>query len=238
LSISELDYQAIKFVVKKFFPIFAQHKLTTMKTPILIILAISFIVSCESPQTEENGNEQQQEREQKQTKKAQTKVKDDDRVSGYFDLKLDGVSYKSTQLKDNYCDMTFFYKGEKSFVTIRFRDVETFDALLVNIYGDEDVIVNPSGTIEDFMFSQADTKVNIQLLPGDGKESMHSISMVEGSLNISKFAKGQIKATFEGKGGGPKDAVTKENLLPFSGTIELNTENVMEMGKDKNEGSD
>lgn len=207
-----------------------------MKTIIILILAISFFISCESPQSSETTKEQKQEqkKEQKQTKSSQTKMKDDGRVSGFFDLQVDGVSYKSTQLQDNYCDMTFLYKKEKSFVTIRFRDVETHDALLLTFYGDEDFILDPSGTIETFMFSSADTKSNVQFIPGDGKGSLSSITMVEGSLNVSKFSKGQIEATFKGKGGKPKDVVTKENLVPFEGKIQLNTKNVSEMGKEEN----
>ena len=208
-----------------------------MRTPILLLLAISFIISCESPQSSDSNREQKQEhkqnQEQEQTETAPAKVKDDDRVSGFFDLQVDGNSYKSTQLQDNYCDMTFLYKGEKSFVTIRFRDVETRNALLVTLYGDEDFIMDPSGTIEKFMFSNADTKANIQLVPGEGNGAMSGMTMVEGSLTVTKFSKGQIEATFNGKGGKAQDAVTKKNLVPLEGEIKLNTENVTEMGKEE-----
>ena len=161
-----------------------------MKTFIILILTISFFISCESPkQSETTGDqEQQQVREQEQTKKSRSKMKDDDRVSGFFDLQVDGVSHKSTQLQDNYCDMTFLYKGEKSFVTMRFKDVETDHALLLTFYGDEEFILDPSGTIETFMFSSADTKSNVQFVPGDGKGSLSSITMVEGSLDESSNA--------------------------------------------------
>mgnify|MGYP000641997038 CR=1 FL=1 len=207
-----------------------------MKTPFFLILAILFFVSCESSQSSNDPKEnmeEQQEQNKEEKKTSRKQVKDDDRVSGFFDLQVDGTSYKSTQLQDNYCDMTFYNNGEKSFVTIRFRDMETHNALIVSFYGDKDFILDPSGTIEDFMFSDADTKANIQLVPADGNSALSSITMVEGSFNISSFAKGQIEATFNGKGGKAQDAVTKKNLVPLEGEIKLNTENVTEMGKEE-----
>lgn len=205
-----------------------------MNKAFYLILSISLFFSCEnSPSSESTPEDKQVQTGEKETKPSRTRVEDDDRVSGYFDLKIDGKTYKSTQLQDNYCDMTFLYKGEESFVTIRFKDVESNDALLLTFYGDKEFMLDPSGTIESFMYSDAGNKANLQFLPGDGNGSIMSLTMVEGSITVSNFAKGKIEATFEGMGGKPKDVVTKKNLIPFKGEIVLETKNVSEMGKDK-----
>lgn len=205
-----------------------------MNKAFYLILSISLFFSCEnSPSSESTTEDKQEQTGEKETKPSRTRVEDDDRVSGYFDLKIDGKTYKSTQLQDNYCDMTFLYRGEESFVTIRFKDVESNDALLLTFYGDEEFMLDPSGTIESFMFSDDGNKANLQFLPGDGNGSIMSLTMVEGSITVSNFAKGKIEATFEGMGGKPKDVVTKKNLIPFKGKVVLETKNVSEMGKDK-----
>lgn len=210
-----------------------------MKTTALMILALLFVVSCESTQSSQANNDKEQEQKQqeksekKEKKTTRRKVKDDDRVSGYFELKIDGQTYKSTHLQDNYCDMTFLYKGDESFSSIRLKDDETYNTILLTFYGSEDFMLDPTGTIESFMFSDADNKVNLQFMPGDKNSKILSLTMVEGTFNVTNFSKGEIEASFEGKVGKPADVVTKENLLPIEGEIKLKTVHVKEMGKNK-----
>lgn len=200
-----------------------------MKRIFYFFLAAILFFSCGNPNSNEKP-ESNQEVEKTQTSSKKSTMPDDDRVSGSFEITVDGKAYKSTQLQDNYCDMTYNFKGEKSFVVARFKDVHSDDALLVAIYGDESFISNPDEKIEQFMFSKGQNKANIQFLPGDGKGAMTSYTMVEGSFTLSKFEEGQIIGSFAGSGGLPKDVVTKENLIPFTGEINLKTENVTKMG--------
>lgn len=200
-----------------------------MKNILYILLATFVFISCGNSNSNE-GVESNQKEETKEAPAKKSKTPDDDRVSGSFEVVVDGKSYQSTQLQDNYCDMTFNFKGGKSFVVVRLKDVHSDDILSLSIYGDESFISSPASNIANFMFSGEKNKAKIQFLPGDGKGSMTSITMVEGSLSISKFVEGQVKGSFEGSGGKPKDVVTKENLLSFSGKINLKTEHVTVMG--------
>lgn len=201
-----------------------------MKGTSTLFLVLILLFACGAPDT--NGS-MDSNPENKNVKKTASSIPDDDRVSGYFNLIVGDKTYKSSQLQDNYCDMTFNYNEEKSFVAIRFRDVESRDALLVSIYGDEEFISTPEGKIETFMFSgPAKRKVNIQFMPGDGKGSMNSTTIIEGSCMISKFGEGNIEASFEGSGALPKDVVTKQNLITFKGEIDLKTKNVTKLGLD------
>lgn len=79
-----------------------------MKTSTFLILSISILFSCKNSSSEQ-GNEgpKQNEKSEQQSKEQEKnptkhKVKDDDRVSGYFDIKIDGESYKSTQLSTRF----------------------------------------------------------------------------------------------------------------------------------------
>lgn len=209
-----------------------------MKKPILFTLALSLLFSCGNPETTESKESQEQQKVE-QTSEKETKEKsrptfeDDDRVSGFYDLTVNDKTYKSNQLWDDYCDMTYMYKAEKSMLSIRFKDADQNDALMIVFYGDEDFIKDPTGTIADFMFSDADNKVNIQFMPGDKESKIISLTMVEGSLEVTECSKGKFKATFKGKAAEPGDVVTKKNLFPMEGSVELTTTNVTEMGKDK-----
>jgi hypothetical protein len=199
-----------------------------MKTITYIFLSTFLIFSCSNSETDKSKESSP---DDKSSKTTTSQTPDDDRVSGFFTLVVGDKTYKSDQLQDNYCDMAFNYNEDKSFVSIRFRDVGTRDALLVALYGDESYISNPKGKIEHFMFSgPAERKANIQFLPGDGKGSMTSTSMVEGRFTITKFDDGVIAGSFEGLGALPKDVVTKQNLIPFEGEINLQTKNVTKYG--------
>ncbi|WP_235295763.1 hypothetical protein [Portibacter marinus] len=199
-----------------------------MKFILPLFLFASILVSCGNSETPKvNGSEVSEE----ENSENRTLPKNDDRVSGFFKVTVDGKDYNSEQLQDNYCDMSFNFAGEKSFVAIRFKDVKSKDALIFNIYGPEDFIADPAGTLNAFMFTPgAKQKINVQFLPGDSMGSMSSITMIEGEVNISQFSEGQIKATFNGKGAKPTDVVTKKNLVPIEGEIELKTTNITKIG--------
>ena len=200
-----------------------------MKNLLYLAIATFLFVSCGNSSSNESVEEPQV--EEKTESKTQTKMKDDDRVSGSFEVSVDGKTYKSSQLQDNYCDMNYYYKGEKSFVVARLKDVNTNDVLLVTIYGDESFVDNPDKTIENFMFSQETNKANLQFMAGNQQGSMNSTTMVNGSFSLSKFEEGHIVGSFEGKGGSAINAVTKKNLIPFSGEIDLKTQHVKKMGE-------
>gem|GEM_PF-3819275 len=205
----------------------------------LPLLIISLLISCESAPVDQNNEDQtpeektEQTSEKKEKEKSKPQFEDDDRVSGFYDLTVNDKSYKSEQLWDDYCDMTYMYKDQESMLSMRFKDADKNDALLIVFYGDEEFVKDPTGTLQDFMFSGADNRVNIQLIPGD-KESKHmSLTMVEGSIEVTECSKGKFEATFKGKGAEPGDVVTKKNLFPMEGSVELTTTNVTELGKDK-----
>ena len=200
-----------------------------MKYLLYLTLSLGLLMSCGNSDSKDNSSTDNDEKVKTTTKSTET---DDNRVSGSFTVSVDGKTYKSEQLQDNYCDMNYAYKGEKSFVAVRFKDVNSKDALLLSIYGDESYIENPEGSITSFMFSgQNSKKANIQFLPYDKKGSLASITMLEGNLNIIKFQEGVVEATFKGMGGAPKDVVTKTNLIPFEGELSLKTEHVTKIGK-------
>lgn len=204
-------------------------KWNIMKQFIYFLLGMLILASCGSDDTETNDNPNQQVK--KEESKSKSGTPDDERVSGSFEVDVDGKTYKSTQLQDNYCDMNYNFKGDKSFVSVRFRDVDSRDVMLVSIYGDEDYISNPEGKIDKFMLSgQFPIKANIQFIPGDGQGSMTSFTMAEGTLNISKVDDGIFEGDFSGMGGTPMNVAKKENLIPFSGSFALRTVHVKKYG--------
>ena len=197
-----------------------------MRNLLFLILFIALSVSCEN-QSSKDDNTSSESPVKKESPKSFTK--DDDRVSGLFEVRLDGQSYKSTQLEDNYCDMNFSYNGDKSMLSIRFQDVFTHDILLINIKGSEEMIKNPTGTIENMGMTGTPSAM-ISFYPADGINKMQPLVLAEGSLEITKFDEGKIVANFSGMGGTMINSVKKENLFPYEGKVNMETKNIKIIG--------
>lgn len=202
-----------------------------MKNLLNSLILFILIISCGNP-SESKMELPVETDETKESPRAITQ--DNDRVSGSFMVTVGEKKYQSTQLQDNYCDMSFSYSGEKSFVVIRLKDNISDDALLINLYGDENFIDNPEGKLERFMLTSKEfPKAQILFLPHDNEMgSLGGIVMAEGALTTSEFDKGRFIGSFDGLGGRGVDVMKKENLITFEGIISLETKNVTIIGKD------
>lgn len=193
------------------------------------LLITIFIISYTACQNADSNKMDETEKEGT----AETIITEDNQgVFGSFELEIDGNEINSIKFKPSHTDFTFFKDGSKSFVAIRMRDEKTDDNLLLTIYGDENFVYDPKSEINEFITSQSDgPKANIVFIKGDDPMYVHnSISLVEGTLTIAEFDKGELIGSFAGMGALPKDLVTKENLVPFKGTITIKTPKVMEQG--------
>jgi hypothetical protein len=150
-------------------------------------------------------------------------------VEGFYDFKIGDERFQSSDLEDNYCNMTFNYAADKSFVVIRWKSKKSSNAFLLTIYGSEVDIDNPGSSLVNIMSS---TKERPAIIASFVKgETMEMLNLGEGELNLEEFSKGKIVGSIKGKGGTQMNILKKEPLVNYEGSFSLTTKLVTITGK-------
>lgn len=195
-----------------------------MKYSIFFVILSLFYITCgnsSSPEATQNETEPKKEKVKKTKSNKNT-----DQV-GFFEITIDGKTFKSTNFQKGYSDMHFMYNGDKSTLTVRFKDEETENALLLILTGTEAFIDNPSSKITNIRPKDQGLPAVTLNYVENGQYAQHSFG--SGELNIEECSKGRIAGNFKGTGGGLKDILTGENLVPFEGSFSLTTNIVNEV---------
>ena len=168
-----------------------------------------------------------EEKEPKKEKVTKTKSNKNTNETGYFEVSIDGKTFKSTNFANDYCNMQFTYNGDKSASTIRFKDKETGNSMVINIYGSESYIDKPDARIPNIRPKVNDTPSVMIAYIENGQYSQSHLG--EGEVLIEEFSKGKIVGSFKGKGGALKDILTGETMVPYEGKFSLTTDLVQEV---------
>jgi len=195
-----------------------------MRYSLLLTSLFLLFIACDSTSKSENYELKATSTNESTTKPSSSK---NEKVSGNFLVEVDGKFFKSSLLEDNYSDMHLTYNGDKSGLTVRLKDVKTNNILMVMISGPESLLDNPVGSYDAGMTEKP--LVTITFI--ENGDMVNSTLLGKGSLEISKFSRGEFVAEFSGAGGTRMNVVKKEALAPFEGKVDLKTKNVRVVGR-------
>lgn len=165
----------------------------------------------------------------KESKSAPKKAPANKNVEGFYELKVGDETFQANDLDDNYCNMTYNYSGDKSFVAIRWRGKNSKNGFLFTIYGSEEDINNPGSVLNHMMSTSKERPAAyISMVKG---ETMEMLNLGEGEIKLEEFSKGKIVGTIKGKGGSQKAILQKEGLVNYEGSFSLTTKLITEVGK-------
>ncbi len=199
-----------------------------MKQLLYSLLLILLVLSCGNTAEADSKKEMPDKKVEKPTKKKKNK---ENKVKGSFNLNIDGKTYKSGNLIQNYCDINKFYDGDKSSLTVRFKDQDTEESLILILFGSESFIDNPVSTITNLGFSSTDLpRATLSFIGGE--YPIHkSFNLGTGELVIQEYKDGFIKGKINGTGGALKDIMQKQNLVNVDGSFSLETKNLNSVRK-------
>jgi hypothetical protein len=195
-----------------------------MKSIIYIFLLSFFFITCGNSSTQESSKEETKPIKEKPSK---TSSNQNTQETGYFVMSLNGETFKSTNFANDYCNMHYYYDGEKSVLTIRLKDMNVENSVLISIRGSEALIDNPPSKITNILpKSKEKPAVSINYIKDN---DYMATTLGEGEFILEEISKGKIVGSFKGTGGKIKDILTGGTLVPFEGEFSLTTDIIQEV---------
>ncbi len=202
-----------------------------MKVASIVLTALFVLVACGGG-IEEAPTGQAQTPGDQTDKEIVDKGEDKDRERiGVVRLSIDGAEMTLDTFRTGYTDMTVIDEQ----ITCRLKDATQDRSILLGLNG-AGTAKQPVGTFKPPKESSSGETSALVTLIGFFAEGdiMDQFTLKSGSFTVTALnpGDGTFQASFEGKGGALRD-IRNENLVPFSGSMDLKFRTIQDMRQAK-----